>query len=135
MVSFRVNISVAILALSCIACTNDNNSAVPGFPTAPSSPVASAITTPDEFAAVRTTYKGHCSECHGDTGDGGKVKVEGKQLKVPSFKIGHALKHSDEDFVEQVREGGDGMPAFKDKLKPNEITDLIRFIRTEFQGK
>jgi mono/diheme cytochrome c family protein len=135
MVSFRLNISVAIVALSCIACANDNNSGAPGPPTPQSSPVASATVTPDEFAAVRTTFKVHCSECHGDTGDGGRVKVEGKQLKVPSFKVGHALKHSDEDYVEQVRQGGDGMPPFKDKLKPNEITDLIRFIRKEFQGK
>ena len=26
------------------------------------------------------------------------------------------------------------MPAFKDKLKPEEIDDLVRFIRHEYQG-
>jgi mono/diheme cytochrome c family protein len=31
--------------------------------------------------------------------------------------------------------GGDGMPEFKDKLSPDEINLLVRFVRHEFQGK
>ena len=45
------------------------------------------------------------------------------------------LKHADEEFVEQITEGDEGMPAFKDKLSPEEMNDLVRFIRKEFQGK
>ena len=54
--------------------------------------------------------------------------------EVPSLREGHALRHPDSDFLKQITKGGDGMPAFKDKLKPEEIDDLIRFIRHEFQG-
>ena len=61
--------------------------------------------------------------------------VDEKKLKVPSFSTGHALKHTDEDFVEQIVKGGDGMPKFKDKLSPEEINLLVRFVRHEFQGK
>jgi mono/diheme cytochrome c family protein len=98
-------------------------------------PTASATATPDEFASIRGVYAKECVECHGANGTGGLVKVEGKQLKVPSFKEGHALKHSDEDFVDQIKDGGDGMPKFRNKLTEAEIELLVRFIRKEFQGK
>jgi mono/diheme cytochrome c family protein len=98
-------------------------------------PVARATPTPDEFAAVRANYAKDCSACHGAQGDGGLVKVGDEKLKVPSLKEGHALKHLDEDFVDQIANGGNGMPKFKDKLSPEEINAMVRFVRHEFQGK
>jgi mono/diheme cytochrome c family protein len=91
--------------------------------------------TPDEFASARAIFKKECSACHGADGSGGKKVVEGQTLKVPSFREGHALKHKDEDFVKQIENGGDGMPKFKDKLAPEQIKDLVRYVRHEFQGK
>jgi mono/diheme cytochrome c family protein len=94
-----------------------------------------AKSTPDQFAAARATYEKNCKLCHGANGEGGPVKLDdGTKLKVPTFREGHALKHPDSDFVKQITKGGDGMPAFGAKLKPEEINDLIRFIRHEFQG-
>lgn len=100
-------------------------------------PVASpkASATPDEFATARATLKKSCAGCHGEDGTGGLKTVDGKKLKVPTFREGHALKHSDEDFVKQITKGGDGMPAFKDKLSPEEMNAMVRFIRHEFQRK
>jgi mono/diheme cytochrome c family protein len=69
------------------------------------------------------------------SGTGGPVKLaDGTKLKVPSLREGHALRHPDSDFVKQIEKGGDGMPAFKDKLTPQQITDMTSFIRHEFQG-
>lgn len=62
-------------------------------------------------------------------------EIDGKKFKVPSLREGHALHHTDDKFIVQIREGDEEMPAFKDKLKPEEIKDLVRFIRKEFQGK
>lgn len=91
--------------------------------------------TTDEFAATRTYYGKSCKECHMQKGEGGTVKLEdGSKLKVPSLREGHALKHPDSDYVKQITKGGDGMPAFGEKLKPEVINDLVRFIRHEFQG-
>jgi mono/diheme cytochrome c family protein len=102
--------------------------------TAPSAPAATA--TPDEFASARGIYAKHCLGCHGQEGKGGPVKTpEGERLKVPSLTEGHALRHVDQDFVEQIENGGDGMPKFKDKLTPAEIHLMVRFVRHEFQGK
>lgn len=95
----------------------------------------SAKATPDQFATARTVFDKDCRSCHGQTGEGGPVKLEdGTRLKVPSLCQGHALRHADSEFVKQITKGGDGMPAFADKLKPEEINDLIKFIRHEFQG-
>jgi mono/diheme cytochrome c family protein len=96
---------------------------------------STAQSTPDPFAATRTLYEKNCKLCHGSNGEGGPVKLDdGTKLKVPSLREGHALKHPDADFVKQITKGGDGMPAFGEKLKPEEITELTRFIRREFQG-
>ncbi|HKZ80649.1 MAG TPA: cytochrome c [Pyrinomonadaceae bacterium] len=96
---------------------------------------AASTPTPDELAAARGNFKKNCEPCHGEAGEGGLVKIDDKRLKVPSFKSEHALKHTDEQFVKQITNGGDGMPKFKDKLSPTEMNDLVRFIRHQFQGK
>ena len=91
--------------------------------------------TPDQFAAARASFEKNCKLCHGANGEGGPVKLDdGTKLKVPSLREGHALRHPDSDFVKQITKGGDGMPAFGEKLKPEEINDLVRFIKHELQA-
>jgi cytochrome c551 len=114
------------------SCTNAEN---PAPPSNTPTPAAKATATPDEFASARVNFAKHCVACHGAEGEGGVKTVDDKKLKVPSLSTGHALKHTDEDFVEQIMKGGDGMPEFKDKLSPEEINLLVRFVRHEFQGK
>jgi mono/diheme cytochrome c family protein len=114
----------ALLSCACNKQPNTNAKASPGM-----------TATPDPFAATRGTFAKNCQTCHGVDGKGGPVKLEdGTKLRVPSLREGHALKHPDSDYVKQIREGGDGMPAFKDKLNQQQIDELIRFIRLEFQG-
>ena len=125
-----VAVVFAIFLMS--SCTKSEN---PGTPPSAPTPAAKATATPDEFATARRNFAKHCVECHGADGEGGLKTVDNKKLKVQSFSIGHALKHTDEDFVEQIVKGGDGMPEFKDKLSPEEINLLVRFVRHEFQGK
>ena len=121
-------IALAALSLLLAGCDKSATS-----PTANIKAPANAM--PDPFAATRATFDKHCKSCHGERGDGGPVKLEdGTKLKVPSLREGHALRHPDSDFLKQITKGGDGMPAFADKLKAAEINDLIRFIRHEFQG-
>jgi mono/diheme cytochrome c family protein len=114
------------------SCSQTENRNLPAGAT---SPAAKATATPDEFASARANFAKHCVACHGAEGEGGVKTVDDKKLKVPSLSTGHALKHTDEDFVEQIMKGGDGMPEFKDKLSPDEINLLVRFVRHQFQGK
>ena len=126
-------LAVVVAALAVVSCSKPANESSKNAP--PASPVAKATATPDEFAFARANYAKDCVVCHGEQGTGGPVTVEGVKLKVPSLKEGHPLKHSDEDFVDQIENGGDGMPKFKDKLSPTEISALVRFIRHEIQGR
>lgn len=115
------------------ACKNEPTNT--GANKNPNSNGSTSQSTPDQFSAARTIYGKDCKECHGQNGDGGPVKLQdGTKLKVPSLREGHALRHTDAEFVKQITKGGDGMPAFADKLKPEEINDLIKFLRHEFQA-
>lgn len=126
-------LAISLVVIACADASRTTNSPAPSAAQTPAATTATA--TPDELAAARANYQKTCIACHGETGEGGPVTVEGKRLKVPSFKAAHALKDSDKDFTEQIKEGGDGMPAFKDKLSEQEIADLVKFVRKEFQGK
>jgi mono/diheme cytochrome c family protein len=51
------------------------------------------------------------------------------------LKAPHAVRHSDEELVKIITGGEEEMPAFKDKLSETAITDMVRFVRKNFQGK
>ena len=135
----KLAIIIAVIALFAIACgdsTTTNQTANTGGAQASpaASPKATATATPDELAEAKTTYMNVCTACHQDKGEGGMVKIEGKRLKVPSLLEGHGLTHTDAEFAKQIANGGDGMPAFKDRLNEKQINDLVRFIRRDIQA-
>lgn len=104
-----------------------------------STPAPAANATPanasDDLASARSTFKAVCARCHQANGEGGTVEFdEGGTLKVPSFKSGHGLTHTEAQFARQIAKGGDGMPAFEKKLTPEQINGLVRFIRQEIQA-
>ena len=63
------------------------------------------------------------------------MEVAGREIKVPNLTGEHARKPADERLAAKIAEGDDEMPAFKDKLTPEQIQDLVRFIRSEFQAR
>ncbi len=93
------------------------------------------MTIPDEFASVRTIFAESCARCHRDDGSGGLYEAEGRRLRVPSLREGRAVSHSDTRYVRQITHGGDGMPAFGDRLSPEQIDELVRFLRRSFQNQ
>jgi mono/diheme cytochrome c family protein len=132
--SLQLGAIIVLIALFSIACNNAGT--LTTNQTLPSSPLTSAPQAPpDELASARANFQKNCIACHGKKAEGGRVEVDGKKLKVPNLREGHALHHPDEKFVKQISEGDEEMPAFKEKLKPEEINELVRFIRKEFQGK
>jgi Cu/Ag efflux protein CusF len=71
-------------------------------------------------------YKTQCAECHGGMGEGAKKGI--------SLLKGHALKHSENEYIIQVTDGdGTKMPAFKDKLSAEQILAVVKYIREELQ--
>ena len=127
--SFRGSLLVLVGVCALSACGHASDTR-----TYPSQTTATPAVKTDAFAEVRAIFAKDCQNCHAADGTGGPVKLDdGKTLKVPSFRAGHALRHTDSDFRRQIMEGGDGMPAFKDKLSSPQIDELIRMVRQEFQ--
>jgi len=126
-----LGLGCVLLTLTISACNDaSSNSSVP----APSAP-ASSSSASSELASARVNYEKHCAECHGPTAEGGTAKVKDKHIKVPSLKSEHAMKHDDKRLTETITDGDEEMPAFKDKLSTQDIADLVKLIRKEFQGK
>lgn len=128
-------VAVALCAVACTETTTptstNTSSATRTASPAPPTPAASV----DQLATARTNFATQCEGCHGPNGEGGLAKVDNKQIKVPSLKADHAVKHTDDELIKIVTNGEEAMPAFKDKLSPEEITQLVRFVRETFQGK
>jgi len=121
-------IALSLVIISCTETAPPTNNTAPTTAASPAKPV-------DEFAAARVNYQKNCEGCHGETGEGGLVKVNDKQIKVPSLKADHAKKHTDEQITKMITNGEEQMPSFKDKLKPEEITDLVKYVRKHYQGQ
>ena len=126
-------VAIALVAIACTETatpTNTNTSRAAASPAAPS-PVASV----DEFATAKANYAKHCEACHGPEATGGLVKVDKKQIKVPSLKADHAIKHTDDQITKMITNGEEEMPSFKDKMSAQEIQDMVRYVRKQIQGK
>jgi mono/diheme cytochrome c family protein len=102
---------------------------------ATSDPAGSPATSAAANSKEQEMFVKNCVVCHQPSGEGGTIKLEdGTKLKVPSLKADRTIRHSDKDYYSQISKGGDGMPAFKEKLSEVEINNLIRFIRRDIQG-
>jgi mono/diheme cytochrome c family protein len=121
---------IAVIAVGCTETATPTNTSTANRTAAPT-PAASV----DEFATARANYAQNCEACHGPNGEGGPVKTPKKTIKVPSLKSDHAMKHTDDEIIKLITNGEEEMPSFKDKLKPEEITEMLRFVRKNFQGK
>ena len=126
-------VAIALIVSACTETatpTNTNTARATGSPAAPA-----ATATPDPLATARANYAKHCEGCHGPNGEGGLVKVDNKQIKVASLKAEHAIKHTDDKLAKTITAGEEEMPAFKDKMTAQEIADMVKFVRKEYQGK
>jgi len=124
-------VAIALIAVACTETAPPTNISRSSASPAGPSPSASV----DEFATARANYKKNCEACHGPDATGGLVKVEKKQIKVPSLKEGHALKHTDEQLTKMITNGEEDMPAFKTKMSAQEISEMVRYIHKEIQKK
>lgn len=97
-----------------------------------SASTAQPAATADEITAGKELYSAKCTICHKDTGKGGKVTVEGKNLKPADLTSDKMKARSDDKLVAGISEGSpdDGMPAFEDKLTKDQIKSIVKYVRT-----
>jgi len=129
------SVVLALVAIGCTETATSTNTATPRTASASPAPAATASVATDEFAHAKAIYAKNCEGCHGPNAEGGIAKVDNKQIKVPSLKSDHAIKHPDEKLTKMITNGEEEMPSFKDKLSPAEINEMVRYIRQVVQKK
>jgi cytochrome c len=88
-----------------------------------------SVINPAAVAAGQKIYAKQCEICHYATS---KAKKIGPGLAniYPNGKFSNGKKVDDASMRVWIESGGKDMPGFKESLKPNEIRDLIAYLRT-----
>jgi cytochrome c6 len=79
------------------------------------------------------TYKAKCAMCHGADGKG--ETPMGKKFGIHDFASPEVQKQSDAELEAITAKGKGKMPAYEKSLKPDEIKELITYIRGLAKGK
>ena len=77
--------------------------------------------------AVEALYKSKCQGCHGVDGAGSAV---GTKMGARDFKLAEVAKVSDTDMIDVTKKGKGKMPGFETKLTNDQISALIKYIRS-----
>ena len=96
-------------------------------------PVASA--SPESITNGAALYKRQCVMCHGATGVGDGPAAKTLKGKLPSLADKAVMsKLTDAHIHETITAGKKtevgNMPAMGKRLKPEEITDIVNYVRT-----
>ena len=104
---------------------------------APAAKLAPAVAkaTPESLTSGEAVFKRQCQMCHGATGIGDGPAAKNLKGKLPNLADKATLAKVPDEDIHVLVEGGKkseigNMPAFKTKLKPEEIQDVINFVRT-----
>ena len=92
--------------------------------TMPSPAPVTGVRTPEEI------FEQRCAKCHGS--DGKAQTKKGRELKAKDFtKLKFQQHTTDKEIIDAITNGlrKKKMPAFKNKLSPEEIQALVPFVR------
>jgi mono/diheme cytochrome c family protein len=81
-------------------------------------------------------YREHCKECHGAAGRPPKTAVA-KYKDVKTFDAAFFTGRSDDSILAVLKRGvkdGKEMKSFKEKLSPEEMVAVVKYVRTRFSG-
>jgi mono/diheme cytochrome c family protein len=74
--------------------------------------------------ATQATYKAKCASCHGADGKGKEA------LKTQDFASAAVQNMSDAELTTIITDGKGKMPAYGKSLKPDQVKDLVAYIRS-----
>lgn len=108
-----------------------------GSPTATYDAGGDQTGSTDELASGRKIYEEKCIKCHKADGMGGVTDIEGTKIKAPNFTTDKQKAMPDSEYIDTIENGAkeDGMPAYKGKISDDDIKNLVKYIRKNFQGK
>ena len=98
-------------------------------------PAASAPVSPESLENGAALYKRQCVMCHGAAGLGDGPAAKTLKGKLPSLADKATMsKLTDAQIHETITTGKKteigNMPALGKRLKPEEITDVVNYVRT-----
>jgi len=81
----------------------------------------------DTDSSPADAYKTNCAACHGPDGRGSSV---GKSLHVPDLHSSQVQQLSDTEWNNAITQGKGNMPPFGGRLSEDQISSLVKYIRT-----
>ena len=87
--------------------------------------------TVNVIAQAREVFATNCQICHKEDGTGGPVTIDGKKINPDNLTAEKMKTMTDDKLIGYVTNGveDEGMPAFKDKLSPEEIRLAVAHVR------
>ncbi len=80
------------------------------------------------LADAAADYKAKCAMCHGADGKGDTSM--GKMMKIRDLGSADVQGQSDAELTNIITNGKGKMPKYDGKLTPDQIKDLVKYIRT-----
>ena len=104
-------------------------------PAAGAKPAASPAATPESLTNGAALYKRQCVMCHGAAGLGDGPAAKTLRGKLPSLADKTVMSKLTNAQIHEVITNGKkteigNMPALGKRLKPEEITDIVNYVRT-----
>jgi mono/diheme cytochrome c family protein len=85
-------------------------------------------TTTQAQSDAAKIYKANCVLCH--SADGSGDSPSGKAMHAKDLRSDEVQKQSDAELAEVIAKGRGKMPAFGAKIKPDDVTKLVAYIRS-----
>ncbi len=108
---------------------------------APPAPAATTMAnpvkvTPEGMARAKKQYGYDCEMCHGATGDGKTDLAKDMKLTLVDLSDPKSLADvQDGAIFDLIKNGKDKMPGEGDRAKPDEIWNLVHYVRGLSQTK
>ena len=90
--------------------------------------ISAATSSPARAQDGAALYKTKCAACHGADGKG--ETAIGKSNKVRELGSAEVQKQSDAELTTLVEAGKGKMPAYGKSLKPEQVKQLVEYIRS-----
>jgi mono/diheme cytochrome c family protein len=86
--------------------------------------------TSESIAQGKKTYGYDCAMCHGEDGSGKGDLAAGMNLNLADYRDPETLKgRTDGELFYIIQNGKDKMPSEGDRAKPDQIWNLVNYIR------
>lgn len=135
----KISLILSAVAFFIFACarTNSTNTNSSNTVIVASNTTTQPTSATDDLASSKKIFTEKCAKCHKDDGSGGTSDVDGIKIKAPNLTSDRQKNKTDKAYLEIIENGAkeDGMPAFKGDLSDEEIKNLVRYVRRDFQGK